>query len=188
MLNIGRGWLVPVTMLNIRRGRRREHPMDISTGVTWPSVTTGVAQLPVAHAHTQGNPEGGQVIFGSHVTTTKKKAREKAGHTQNLLPVRATSGQGLFRSRDFVTSCQKAPLGRIWHNFRRGTWLMSLPVTWLTSLPVMSLPVMRNGPVHHTIHLKCGLSSTHILLIGTDWTGRCKSNYHTITTNTVPFL
>jgi len=25
MLNIGRGWLVPVTMINIGRGRRREH-------------------------------------------------------------------------------------------------------------------------------------------------------------------
>ena len=40
----------------------------------------------------------GQVTFGSHVTTTKKKAREKAGHAQNLLPVRTTSGQGLFQS------------------------------------------------------------------------------------------
>ena len=137
-------------MLNIRRGRRREHPMDISTGVTWPSVTTGVAQLPVAHAHTQGNPEGGQVIFGSHVTTTKKKAREKAGHTQNLLPVRATSGQGLFRSRDFVTSCQKAPLGRIWHNFR--TWhvtdVTSCHVTDVTSGHVTSGHAQWSGPPH----------------------------------------
>ena len=52
----------------------------------------GVGQLAVAHAHTQEKPEGGQVTFGSHVTTTKKKAREKPGHAQNLLPVRATSG------------------------------------------------------------------------------------------------
>ena len=42
----------------IGRGRRREHPMDTSEGVTLPSVTTGVAQLSVAHAHTQENPEG----------------------------------------------------------------------------------------------------------------------------------
>ena len=50
------------------------------------------------------------MTFGSHVaTTTKKKAREKSGHAQNLLPIRDTSGQGLFRSRDFVTSGQKAP-------------------------------------------------------------------------------
>jgi hypothetical protein len=48
----------------IGRGRRREHPKDTSEGVTWPSVTTDVAQLPVVHAHTQGNPEKGQVTFG----------------------------------------------------------------------------------------------------------------------------
>jgi hypothetical protein len=35
-----------------------EHPMDTSEGVKWPSVTTGVVELPVAHAHTQGNAEG----------------------------------------------------------------------------------------------------------------------------------
>ena len=49
------------------------------------------------------------MTFGSHVTTTKKKAREKAGHAQNLLPIRTASGHGLFRSRDFVTSGQKTP-------------------------------------------------------------------------------
>jgi hypothetical protein len=82
----------------IGRGRRREHPMDTSEGVTWPSVTTGVAQLSVAHAHTQGNPEGVTwplVTSGSHVTTVLLY-----GHAQNLLPVRTTSGQGLFQSRD----------------------------------------------------------------------------------------
>ena len=146
------------------RGRRREHPKDTSEGVTWPSVTTGAAQLPVAHAHLQGNPEGvkwplvamlllrkkrggksracaeptsGQGLFwcptiiafyyygccttsgcgcahpteplrvqisvtsGSHVTTTKKKTRGKTGHAQNLLPVRATSGHGHFRTLAF---------------------------------------------------------------------------------------
>ena len=40
------------------------------------------------------------MTYGSHVTATKKKAREKDVHAQNLLPVRATSGQGLFRLRD----------------------------------------------------------------------------------------
>ena len=52
-------------------------------------------------------PRRGQVTFGSHVTTTKKKAREKAGHGQNLFPNRTASGHGLFGSRDFVTSGQK---------------------------------------------------------------------------------
>jgi hypothetical protein len=90
----------------IRRGRRREHPKDTSEGVTWLSVITGVAQLPVAHAHIQGNPERGQLTFGNHGTTTKKKARGKSRACAE-----PTAGQGHFRSRDFVTSGQKAPLG-----------------------------------------------------------------------------
>ena len=80
----------------IGRGRHREHPQP-----TLFTTTTGIAQLPVAH--TQGNPKGvnrPSVTSGSHGTTTKKKAREKPGHAQNLFPVRATSGQGLFQSRD----------------------------------------------------------------------------------------
>jgi hypothetical protein len=51
------------------------------------------------------------MFFCSHVTTTKKKAREKAGHGQNLLPNRTASGHGLFRSCDFVTSGQKTTTG-----------------------------------------------------------------------------
>ena len=113
----------------IGRGRRRKYPTDTSEGVTWPFVTTGVAQLPVAHAHTQGNPEVVKwplVTFGSHGTTVLVLRKKKRGKNRGMrrayfrsgpLPVRATSGQGLFRSRDFVTSGQIAPLGRIWHNF-----------------------------------------------------------------------
>ena len=116
---------------------------DTSEGVTWPSVTTGVAQLPVAHVHIQGNPEGVKwpsVTSGNHVTTTKKKkcgkSRACAEHTSgqghfrtgplpvtwlchfrskgptraditqlpvahSILPTKVTSGQGLFRSRDW---------------------------------------------------------------------------------------
>ena len=80
----------------IGRGRRREHPNDTSEGVTWPSITTGVAQLPVAHVHTQGNPEGVKrpsVTSGSHVTTTKKKARGKSRAC-----VEPISGQDRFRT------------------------------------------------------------------------------------------
>ena len=98
-----------------------------------------------ACAH-QENAEGIKwplVTSGSHITTTKKKTRGKAGHEQNILPFMATSGQGVFRLRDFVTSGKKAPLGRIWRNFRlrmHRTYFRtgSLPVT---SLPVMWLPV-----------------------------------------------
>jgi hypothetical protein len=102
MLNIGRGWLVSVTMLNIRRERRREHPMDTSEGVTWPSVTTSVAQLP------KRNPKGSNDLRSHPVAMLlllRKKRGGKAGHAQNILPVRATSGQ-------------KAQLGRIVCNFR----------------------------------------------------------------------
>ena len=102
-----------------------------------------------------------KVTSGSHATTTKKKTRKKAGHSQNLLSIRTTSGQGLFRRGPFPVTwfCSfrsKSPTGRIWRNFRLHmrrtyfrigslpvTWLTSLPVTWLTVtwLPVMSLPV-----------------------------------------------
>jgi hypothetical protein len=111
----------------IGRGRRREHPMDTSEGVRWPSVTTGVAQLPVAHAHTQGNLEGVKwpwVTSGSHVTfghygccatgthtreprrdqmtfgshvTTTKK--KNCGKKPDILPVRASSGYVTFHFR-----------------------------------------------------------------------------------------
>jgi hypothetical protein len=75
----------------IGRGRRREHPMDTSKGdhVTfghYGCCTTSGCVYP-------RELRKGQVTFGSHVTTTKKKAREKTGHAQNLLPVRNTSGQ-----------------------------------------------------------------------------------------------
>ena len=84
------------------RRRRREHPKDTSEGITWPSATMGVAQLPVGHAHTQGNPEGlkwTSVTSGSHVTTIlilRKKRGEKQGacaeHTSGHV-THVTSGQ-----------------------------------------------------------------------------------------------
>ena len=64
--------------------------MDTSEGVTWPSVITDVAQLPVAY--TQENPEGIKwpwVTSGSPVTTTKKKTRGKSRTCAE-----PTSGQG----------------------------------------------------------------------------------------------
>jgi N-acetylmuramic acid 6-phosphate (MurNAc-6-P) etherase len=60
----------------IGRGRRREHPKDTST--------TGVAQLPVGHAHIQGNNEkkGGE----NNVTS---------GHVTDVTSVHVTSGDVL---------------------------------------------------------------------------------------------
>ena len=81
----------------IGRGRRREH-----TQPTLFTTTTGVAQLPVAY--TQSEPRRGQMPFGSHVTTTKKKALGEMGMRR-----------AYFRSGPLpgsVTSGQKPPLGR----------------------------------------------------------------------------
>ena len=61
----------------------------------------------------KGIPKGGSSDRRSHpvaiLLLLRKRRGEKTGHAQNLLPVRATSGQGPFRPRDFVTSCQKDP-------------------------------------------------------------------------------
>ena len=114
----------------IGRGRRREHPNQhcllllrvlhnfrlrmrtpkgTPKGIKWPSVTSG-----------------------SHVTTTKKKkTRGKNGACAEH-----TSGHDRFRSRDFVTSGQKATLGRILRNFRlcmRRTYFRTGHVTDVTS-------------------------------------------------------
>jgi hypothetical protein len=70
-------------------------------------------------------------------TTTKKKSREKDGHTQNILSDRAYSGHVTSGSHvTYVTSGQKAPLGRILRNFRlfmRITYFQTQRVTDVTS-------------------------------------------------------
>ena len=74
--------------------------------------------------------------------TTKKKAREKAGHAQNILPDRAYSGLVISGSHvTDVTSGQKAPLGRILRNFRllmRRAYFQTRRVTDVTSGHVIS--------------------------------------------------
>jgi hypothetical protein len=110
--------------LVIGRGHPREQPKDTSEGVLWPSVTTDVAQLPVAHVHTHGNPEGVKrpsVTSGSHVTTVLLQ-RKKRGKKRGMR-------RAYFRT---------GPIPVTWLPV---TWLTSFPVTWLTSLPVTWLPV-----------------------------------------------
>ena len=77
---------------------------------------------------------------GSHLVALllllRKKTRGKTGHAQDILPARTASGQGHFQSRDFVTSGQKAPLGRKWCHFRlrmRRTYFRTGHVTDVTS-------------------------------------------------------
>ena len=95
----------------IGRGRRREHP-----NVTSEEGSRNLRSLLVLHnfrlrMHTlKGTPQGSSDLSSNPVAMLlllRKKRGGKAGHVQNLIPVRATSGQGLFRSRDFVTSGQK---------------------------------------------------------------------------------
>jgi hypothetical protein len=78
----------------IRRGRRREHPNQHC-----------LLLLRVLHnfrlrMHTpKGTPKGSSDLWSHPVAMLlllRKKRGGKAGHAQNLLPVRATSGQGHF--------------------------------------------------------------------------------------------
>ena len=161
-------------MLNIGRGRRREHPNDTSEGVTWPSVTTDVAQIPVAHAHTKRTPKGVKwpsVTSSSHVTTTKKKTRENGACAEH------TSGHDRFRTGPLPVTwfCQKAPLGR--RNFllrMRRTYFWTGHVTDVTSGHVTDVTsghvtnvtsghvTSCSTPSQHPF--KCGFVRTHILL------------------------
>jgi hypothetical protein len=104
-----------------------------------------------------------------------RKKRGKTGHAQNILPAMTVSGQGHFRSRDFVTSGQKAPLGR--RNFRlrmRRTYFWTGHVTDVTSGHVTDVTsghvtdvtsghvTSCSTPSQHPF--KCGFVRTHILL------------------------
>ena len=142
MINIGCGWLVPVTLLNIGRGWL--------VPVT-KYRTRGFLGLLDADVVVENTP---RTLPRDHVTFGHYGCCASSGCVHSREPRRACAEptSGLFRSRDFVTSGQKAPLGRIWRNFRlhmRRTYFRtgSLPVTWLASLPVTWLPV---APPHST--------------------------------------
>jgi hypothetical protein len=126
----------------IGRGRRREHPNQHC-----------LLLLRVLHnfrlrMHTpKGTPKGSSDLR-SHLVAMllllrKKKRGEKAGHAQNLLPVRATSGHGLFQSRDWRHFWSKRPTrtDMAQHPVAHAHNILPGRVTWLTSLPVTSLPV-----------------------------------------------
>jgi hypothetical protein len=66
--------------------------------------------------------------------TTTLVRKKNAGKTRAY--AEQSSGQDLFRSRDFVTSGQKAPLGRILRNFRLRmciTYFRTVHMTDITS-------------------------------------------------------
>ena len=160
----------------IGRGRRREHPQE-----HFRRGSRNLRSLRVLHNFRlrtlKGTPKGSSDL-GSHsvamLLLLRKKMREKAGHPQNLLPVMAISGQGLFRSRDFVTSGQKAPLWRIWCTFRlcmRRTYFRTGHVTYVTSGHVTDVTSghmtdVTSGSTTAQHHRKYDLSCPHILLTG----------------------
>jgi hypothetical protein len=133
--------------MDIGRGHRRGHPKDTSKGVTWPSVTTGVAQLPVVLPHTQENPEfvkWASVTSGIHVTTVllqrKKSAKSRACAEH-------TSGHVFFLWRQSdVTSdqnCTTALVRRKTKLEKTGHAQCILPVRAASGHVTMSLPVKR---------------------------------------------
>jgi hypothetical protein len=153
-------------MLNIGRGRRREHPKDTtSEGVTWPSVTTGDVQLPVAHAHTQG-VKWPLITSGSHVTTVLLLRKKRGG---NRACAEHTSGQGRFRTGSLPVTwlllpMKKVPLGRILCNFRlrmRRRYFRTWHIADITSGDVT---IVASGSISQHLR-KCDLSCVHILLI-----------------------
>jgi hypothetical protein len=145
----------------IRRGRRREHSMNTSEGFTWPSVTTGVAQLPVAHAHTKGNPEGVQwplVTSGNHVTTTKKKnagkSRACTDNTRNDRRSRDHFGSvlGVFSTTSASYIHRKPP--RPIFSMVTGISLGYLPLLFTPREPRKGLSDLRSHPVAMVLLLR----------------------------------
>ena len=152
MLNIGRGWLVPVTRLNIRRGRQREHPR------TLPKGSRDLRSLRVLHnfrlrMRTSKRNRKGSKDLRSHPVAMLLLLRKKRGKKPDMrrtyfrlgpLPDRTSSGHvtlSLPVKRPYkggygaTSGCACAE-----HTPGHGTWLTSLLVT--------ELPVMRNGPIH----------------------------------------
>ena len=114
------------------------------------------------------NPKGVKctsVTSGSPVTTVLLQRRKRGKK-----PVRVTSGQGLYRSRDFVTSGQKAQLGlhmrRKYFQTRNVTDVTSGHLTNVTSGHVTNVTSghVTSGCTTAQLHRKYGLRCDHILL------------------------
>ena len=130
----------------IGRGRHREHPANIVY------YYYGVAQLPVAH--TQGNPERGQVTFRSsdwrHFRskgpTRANMAQLPVAHAQNIHPDRAPDWRH-FRSRDCRDFQSR-------HFRSRDFWLhpLTAPPQMLTELYPYTTPVI---PLSNDIWYRC---------------------------------
>jgi hypothetical protein len=132
----------------IGRGRRREHPKDISKGVTWPSVTTGVAH--------PREPRRGSNDLWSHPVAMLLLLRKKHGKRPGMRRTYC-----LFRSHDFVTSGQKTPLGQILRNFwlrMRRTYFRTGHVTDVTSGSTSANMVL-SVPIYYSPKMSANITS-----------------------------
>ena len=88
----------------IGRGSRREHPQPTFCSTTKKKTRKkpGMRRIYFRSRPLPDRASSGDVTSDQNCTTLvrKKKRGGKAGHAQNILPVRTASGQGLFRSRD----------------------------------------------------------------------------------------
>jgi hypothetical protein len=109
MLNIGRGWLVPVTMLNIGRGHRRKHPSQHCL-----LLIRGLYNFQLRMRTPKRKPKGVKwpsVTSGSHVTTVLLQ-RKNAGKSRSC--AEHSYGEGHFRTK---------PLPVTWFCHFRSKWL-----------------------------------------------------------------
>ena len=125
-------------------------PRTLPKGITSPSVTTGVVQLPVAHAHTQGNPEGVKWPSVAMLLLLGKKRGKKPGMRRTYfrsgpLPVTwlchfRTKGPNRADIVQLTVAHAQNILPDMWLPSFPVTWLVSLPVTWPPVAPPHSIP------------------------------------------------
>jgi hypothetical protein len=123
MLYIGRGWLVPVTKLNIGRRRRRDHPNLLYFWQKARETLTSVQKAPLGQilrnfwlrVSTPFHP------FGSHGTCTTTLVRKKRGENPGMRRTYFQTGPLLgtwlpVRVGHVTDVTSGGPLGRILHN------------------------------------------------------------------------
>jgi hypothetical protein len=141
---------------------RREHPQPTLCTTT---KTKRGKKPGIRRTYFRTEPLPVTVTFEQNCTTTLvlKKRGEKAGHAQNTLPDRDSSGHVTWS-----LPVKKAPLGRLLCDFRlrmRITYLRTGQVNGVTSghMTYVTSGHVTSGSASQNLR-KCGLSCTHILL------------------------
>ena len=91
--------------------------------------------------------------------------------------------------RHFFFSCM------VWFMVFNATFNNISVISWRSVLLVVETGVPEENPLshvtdnfYHIMLYRTGVELTTLVVIGTDCTGSCKSNYHTKTTTTAPLL